>query len=88
LSAAQIAAANPTFFHEEAGCAGASQILLELTHDLRQPLSAIEAITYYLEMTIPGELTEARNLLGRLQKLLENADEMLARAEGSQRPHS
>lgn len=87
MSVAQVAAANPTFFREEAARTGAGQILLELTHDLRQPLSAIEAITYYLEMTIPGELAEARNLLGRIQKLLENADEILARAEGSQRAH-
>jgi hypothetical protein len=38
-------------------------------------------------MTIPGELTEARNLLGRVQKLLENADEILARADGSRPTH-
>ena len=87
MSVAQVAAANPTFFREEATRPGAGQILLDLTHDLRQPLSAIEAITYYLEMTIPGELTEARNLLGRVQKLLENADEILARADGSRPTH-
>jgi len=82
LSAAPVAVAN-TFFREEVSRPTTDRALLELTHDLRQPLSAIEAIAYYLEMTIPGELTEARNLLGRLQKLLESADEMLARAEGS-----
>ena len=87
MSAAQVAAANPTFFREEVTGQGAGQILLDLTHDLRQPLSAIEAITYYLEMTIPGELTEARDLLGRVQKLLENADEILAGAERNQRTH-
>lgn len=87
MSVAQVALADPTFFREEVARAGAGQVLLDLTHDLRQPLSAIEAITYYLEMTIPGELTEARSLLGRVQKLLENADEILARAEGSQRAH-
>lgn len=86
MSAAQVAAAN-TFFREEVSRPCTDPIVLELTHDLRQPLSAIEAITYYLEMTMPGELTEARNLLGRVQKLLENADEMLTRAEGSQQAH-
>jgi len=57
-----------------------------MTHDLRQPLSTIEAIAYYLEMTIPGELLEARTLLARVQQLLESADGILDRAEqGSQR---
>ena len=28
-----------------------------LAHDLRQPLSTIDAIAYYLEMTLPPELT-------------------------------
>lgn len=53
----------------------------ELTHDLRQPLSAIEAISYYLELTLPPDLIEARGLLGRIQTLLEQADCMLDRAE-------
>jgi signal transduction histidine kinase len=60
-------------------------VLLELTHDLRQPLSTIEAIAYYLEMTIPAELLEARSLLARVQQLLESADGILERAEQSPR---
>jgi hypothetical protein len=54
-----------------------------MTHDLRQPLSTIEAIAYYLEMTIPAELLEARTLLARVQTLLESADGILERAEQS-----
>jgi signal transduction histidine kinase len=54
-----------------------------MTHDLRQPLSTIEAIAYYLEMTIPADLLEARTLLARVQKLLESTDLILERAEQS-----
>ncbi len=53
----------------------------ELAHDLRQPLSAIEAISYYLEMTLPPDEEEARGLLGRIQTLLEQADCLLDRWE-------
>ena len=34
--------------------------LRELVHELRQPLSSIEAIAYYLEMTLPAGQVQAR----------------------------
>ncbi|HTP89382.1 MAG TPA: hypothetical protein VMJ34_20675 [Bryobacteraceae bacterium] len=60
-----------------------NRAILDMTHDLRQPLSTIEAIAYYLEMTIPAELVEARGLLGKVQQLLETADGIIERAEES-----
>lgn len=51
-----------------------------LAHDLRQPLSTIEAIAYYLEMTLPPELLEARRHLMRLQKLVEDSNAILTDA--------
>ena len=51
-----------------------------LAHDLRQPLSTIEAIAYYLEMTLPPELLEARRHLMRLQKLVEDSNAILTGA--------
>jgi len=74
---------TPSFFRDDP-CPGAEQVLLELAHDIRQPLSAIEAITYYLQMKLPGELLEAHGLLARVQKLLETADEVLVKAESTQ----
>lgn len=59
--------------------------ILDMTHDLRQPLSTIEAIAYYLEMTLPAELVEARGLLSKVQQLLETADSIVERAEQSAR---
>jgi hypothetical protein len=44
-------------------------------------LSTIEAIAYYLEMTIPADLIEARGLLARVQQLLESTDRILEQAE-------
>lgn len=87
MSVAQVAPGKAAaFFHDPHAHPDRDRVLLEMTHDLRQPLSTIEAIAYYLEMTIPGELLEARTLLARVQQLLESADGILDRAEqGSQR---
>ena len=53
----------------------------DLLHDLRQPLSAIEAIAYYLEMTVPAQHVEARGLLVKLQAIVQDASLILDRAE-------
>ena len=82
MSAAQVAPGKAAaFFHDRRAHPDRDRVVLEMTHDLRQPLSTIEAIAYYLEMTIPAELMEARTLLARVQQLLESADGILDRAE-------
>lgn len=84
MSAAQLAPTKAAAFFGDACAHPDSDLaLLEMTHDLRQPLSTIEAIAYYLEMTIPVELLEARTLLARVQLLLESTDAILDRAEQS-----
>ena len=84
MSAAQLAPTKAAaFFHNANTQPETAGTLLEMTHDLRQPLSTIEAIAYYLEMTIPEELVEARTLLARIQTLLESTDVILDRAENS-----
>jgi hypothetical protein len=86
VSSAQLAQVKASAFLPDAHAyPEGDRVLLEMTHDLRQPLSTIEAIAYYLEMTIPAELLEARTLLGRMQKLLESTDCILERAEQSTR---
>ena len=52
----------------------------DLAHDLRQPLSAIEAIAYYLEMTLPADQLDARQHLLRVQELVEQSSLILSRA--------
>jgi hypothetical protein len=55
----------------------AEDAIRNLVHDLRQPLSTIEAIAYYLEMTLPAEQLEARRYLSRLQGLVEETNLLL-----------
>jgi len=52
----------------------------DFIHDLRQPLSSIEAIAYYLEMTLPAEQFQARQYMRRLQQLVEDANTILRQA--------
>ena len=52
----------------------------ELIHELRQPLSSIEAIAYYLEMTLPAGQSQARHYMHRLQQLVERSNEILDQA--------
>ena len=55
-------------------------VIYNLAHDLRQPLSAIEAIAYYLERTLPEDQQEARQYLMRLQELVETSSTILTDA--------
>jgi hypothetical protein len=56
--------------------------LRELVHELRQPLSSIEAIAYYLEMTLPAGQVQARQHMLHLQRLVEDANAILERNAG------
>jgi signal transduction histidine kinase len=52
--------------------------LEELVHELRQPLSVIESLAYYLEMTVPDKsscthLQRIRAMLRKTHAILEQA---------------
>ena len=59
--------------------------LRDLVHDLRQPLSSIEAIAYYLEMTLPAGQFEARQYMSQLQRLVADTNTILERSVGTPR---
>jgi signal transduction histidine kinase len=48
--------------------------LRDLVHELRQPLSSIEAIAYYLEMTLPAGQFEARQYMAQIQRLVADTN--------------
>ena len=56
------------------------EIVIDLAHDLRQPLSSIEAIAYYLELRLSPEQAELREYVVKLQVLVEETNRMLSRA--------
>jgi len=51
-----------------------------IAHELRQPLSAIESIAYYLSLVLPRDGGPAREQAGRLQQLVEQSNWILTSA--------
>ena len=64
------------------------ELVRELIHDLRQPLSSIEAIAYYLEMTLPADQIQARLYMRRLQQLVDQTSCVLEDAAAGVRNHA
>jgi signal transduction histidine kinase len=52
--------------------------LADLAHDLRQPLSTIEAIAYYLTLVLPRDDQKTHEQLDRLQQLVEQSNWILS----------
>jgi hypothetical protein len=63
----------------------ADALLCELVHELRQPLSSIEAIAYYLEMTLPANQFQMRQYMSQVQQLVEETNAILKRSVGTER---
>ena len=53
--------------------AASAMTLQTIAHELRQPLSAIESIAYYLNLVLPPQNYRAREQASRLQDLVEQA---------------
>ena len=88
-AAPAIGAQTPTFFPLPPATAGnpaSKEAIQELVHELRQPLSSIEAIAYYVEMTLPPEQLQARQYMHRLQELVTQADSVLKAASVTRKP--
>lgn len=64
---------------------GGDRILVEeLAHELRQPLSAIESLAYYLEITTESEQT--RGHLEQIRLLVDRANQILRHAASGLSP--
>jgi hypothetical protein len=65
---------------ETCGYLDNSELVVDLVHDLRQPLSSIEAIAFYLDLHLSPDQDEARKYVLKLQDLVEEAHQVLSRA--------
>lgn len=52
----------------------------QIAHELRQPLSTIESIAYYLDLILPRDDPRARAQLDRLQKLVDQSNWIVSNA--------
>jgi nitrogen-specific signal transduction histidine kinase len=58
------------------------EVLGTLAHELRQPLSNIEAIAYYLSMILPPGDQNIQAQLTRIRELVEQSNSILVSALG------
>ena len=77
---AVVLAETPRYVEASVGIASPEERLHDLVHELRQPLSSIEAIAYYLEMTLPAGQFEARQYMSQLQHLVADTNTILERS--------
>ena len=66
----------------EASPDATAETLGTLAHDLRQPLSNIEAIAYYLGMILPPGDENIQGQLARIRELVEQSNLILSAALG------
>lgn len=59
---------------------GNEKILQDLAHDLRQPLGDIEMIAYDLQTRAGVDPAQARDMLGKIRLLVEQANDILSRS--------
>jgi hypothetical protein len=57
-------------------------VVAQLAADLRQPLNSIEAIAYYLEMTLPADQLDAMQYLRRIRELIDEATRIVDKKSG------
>ena len=81
-AAAAVLAEAPCYLETPVSVASPEERLRELVHELRQPLSSIEAIAYYLEMTLPAGQLEARQYMSQVQRLVLDTNAILERSVG------
>ncbi len=53
-------------------------VIRHLTHELRQPLSALESIAFYLQMTVGAGASDVGAQVGRLQQMVDSANWVLS----------
>ncbi|HLK20967.1 MAG TPA: hypothetical protein VKT81_18580 [Bryobacteraceae bacterium] len=80
MSAAAVLIESPTYLEPVSTNLTRDEVVRDFIHDMRQPLSSIEAIAYYLEMTLPAEQLQARQYMRRLQQLVDEANAILHHA--------
>ena len=82
MSAAAVLSEGSLYLDTPLPAPSSDERLRELIHELRQPLSSIEAIAYYLEMTLPPGQVQAREHMTQLQSLVAEATAILERSAG------
>jgi signal transduction histidine kinase len=57
-----------------------AEMLREMAHELRQPLSTIESIAYYLDLVLPPDSGRVRTQIERLKRMVEQSNWIVSNA--------
>ena len=79
-STAAVPALKTSERREDAGTYEATAVVRHLVHELRQPLSTIESIAYYLEIICPRLDYKAKQQLDKLQQVVQQTNWILSDA--------
>jgi signal transduction histidine kinase len=71
---------SPNSTPDACSAASPASVLDEMAHEIRQPLSVIESLAYYLEMISSDEVTAGH--LRRIQSMVVQANRVLCKACG------
>jgi signal transduction histidine kinase len=74
------AAAPAAIANSDAQPYEAAEVVRHVAHELRQPLSTMESIAYYLEITLPHAESRARAQVGKLQQMVHQCNWILSDA--------
>ncbi len=55
----------------------ATQMVRHLAHELRQPLSTLESLAYYLDIILPSADAKAREQIGKIQQLVHQTNSIV-----------
>ena len=72
--------ATPTILQDSRPEFEVTEVVRQLSHELRQPLSTMESIAYYLTMVVPRHDLRVRQQVEKLQQLVEQMNWVLADA--------
>jgi hypothetical protein len=68
---------NPDAGPMRASASAPAEVLRTMVHELRQPLSSIETIAYYLTLILPGADEKVHAQLEEIRHLVEHANRIL-----------
>lgn len=80
MTQVQLAAETLNPRPESNGAVEPAEIVSQIAHELRQPLSTIESIAYYLDLVLPKEQPKIRQQLAKLQQLVDHSNWIVSNA--------
>jgi signal transduction histidine kinase len=80
MTQVQLDSETPRLGLESTALVEPAEIVSQIAHELRQPLSTIESIAYYLDLVLQQEQPKIRQQLAKLQQLVDQSNWIVSNA--------